>query len=346
LLLACPGTASAAVGAYDPLGSGTTKLVLDRGFAHLLAATGVEVVPVAPAERHRRSFTLPISGGAIDPGEEKGEIDQQGALVFQRGARRLPLREIVVKTKREPLIARVGGGQLKLATATKRSFARAGFGSRFTATGLRLSAKLATRLGKKLRLHGVFEAGQRLGTLRASAQPATVAILPSGRATLTPDPAFIDKLDDLFVSLNPIAPAERSPGPIFSMPIVGGSALAPDASAGTLRSGGSLEFLQLAAGQIFWHELWFDPTTDQVLAEADIEPAPTFPGKLGQVPILTLGAGNVASEPIARTVASSGAPLALTESTAAYFNQAFAAGAEVFHRGETFGAVSFVAQAH
>jgi hypothetical protein len=343
-LLAVLALAPAALAAYDPLGSGTTKLTLDKGFARLLAAHGVKLATTAPAKRSGRAYALPVSGGALDPTEEKGEIAQEGTLVFQRGAHRVPLREIVVKTKPEPLIAKVGGGQLKLASAAKRSFARAGFGSTFTANGLRLSAKLATRLAKKLHLHGVFAEGQRLGTLRSSAQPATVAILPTGRATLTPDPAFIAKLDKLFVSLNPIAPAERSPGPIFSLPIIGGGALAPDAGGGTLRSGGSLEFLQLGAGQIFWHELWLEPGTHQVLAEADIEPAPTFPGKLGQVPVLALGAGTVAADPIARTIAISGAPLTLTAATAAYFNQAFAPGKEAFAPGELLGTASFSAQ--
>jgi hypothetical protein len=340
-LLAVATTAHAS---SDPLGSGTTKLTLDKGFARLLAAHGVELTATAPANRRDRAYTLPVSGGALDPAEEKGEIQQQGTLIFRRGARRVPLREIVVKTKPEPLIAKVGGGQLKLASTTKRRFARAGFGSSFTASGLRLSAKLATRLAKKLRLHGVFAGGQRLGTLRSSAQPVTVAILSTGRATFAPDPAFLAKLDQLFISLNPIAPAERSPGPIFSVPIIGGGALAPDASAGTLRSGGSLEFLQLGAGQIFWHELWLDPGTHQVLAEADIEPTPTLPGKLGQVPVLTLGAGTLASNPSARTIAISAAPLTLTATTAAYFNQTFATGKEAFAPGELLGTVSFSAQ--
>ncbi len=77
----------------------------------------------------------------------------------------------------------------------------------------------------------------------------------------------------------------------------------------------------------------------------DEEPAPTFPGKLGQVPVLALGAGAVSSDPVARTIAVAGAPLSLTEATAAYFNQAFAGGKDTFHPGEIFGAATFVAQA-
>jgi hypothetical protein len=341
VLLALAPTAAAS---YDPLASGTTKLSLDPSFQHLLASHSVKLLAAAPASRHGATYALPISGGALDPTAGKGEIDSEGTLLFQRGARRVPLRHLVVKTKREPLLAKVGGGQLKLAAAAKISFARQGFGSAFAASGLRLSAKLATRLAKKLRLPGVFAAGQPLGTLRASTQPATVAVLPKGRATLTPDPTFIAKLDKLFVSLNPIAPAERAAGPIFTLPIIPGGALAPDAHSGTLRTGGSLEFLQLGAGQLFWHELWLEPATAATLAEVDLEPSPTFPGKLGQLPILSLAPGAASADPKARTISVAAAPLSLSAASATHFNHAFAGGKETFQAGEALGTVSFSAQ--
>ncbi len=334
---------------YDPLGGGITKLTLDKGFVRLLAAHGVELTATAPAKRSGHVYTMPVSGGALDPAEQKGEIDQEGALVFERGAHRVPLREIVVKTKPEPLIAKVGGGQLKLAAAKKRSFSRAGFGSSFTASDLRLSAKLATRLAKKLRLHGVFEAGQRLGALRSTAQPATVAILPVGRATLTPDPAFIVKLDSLFVSLNPISPGERQPGPLFTFPFVGSGVIAPDGRSGQIRLGGGIEYLQLGAGQVFWHEPWLEPAATTTLVEVDVEPTPTFPGKLGQISIagIDLAPATINSDPKARTVSVGGAALTLSPQTAETFNEAFAkpqGKADVFRAGESLGTISFTAQ--
>lgn len=328
----------------DPLGSGTVKLTVDPGFTRLLKSHGASLTAAAPARRAGGALVLPVAGGALDPIAMSGEVDTDGRLVFARGARNLPLRDVVIRSAHAPLLAKVGGGQLKVATAARIGLARAGFGSRLSAQPLRLTAKLATRLAKKLHLHRVFAAGQIIGTLRADAEPLSVAVLPLGRATLTPDPAFAKKLDGLFVSVNPIAPAERAAGPLFTLPIIGGGALSPDGATGELRSGGSLEFLQLGAGQIFWHELWFQPGFGQVLAEADLEPAPTFAGKLGQVPILTLGPGTLASDPGARTITTSGAPLALSATTAGYFNQAFAAGKSVFAAGELLGTLSFVAQ--
>ncbi len=332
----------------DPLGSGTTTLSLSAPFKRLLAAHGVSLSATAPASGRAGSFALPLAEGDVNPIASTLSLESQGSLSFTRGHRRVIFRRLSVATGPTPLIAKVGGGQLKIATSARRSFARAGFGSTFAARNLRLTTKLATRLDKKLRLPDVFEQGQVLGALRATVQPATVAILPQGRLTLTPDPAFIAKLDSLFVSLNPIAPAERAPGGLFSVPFIPAGTIAPDGGGGVPRSGGSLEFLQLGAGQIFWHELWFDLSGHRVLAEVDIEPTPTFPGRLGQIEIAGFGGGTVENDPQARTIAISGAPLTLGAQMASAFNEAFArpqSKANVFIPGEALGTITFTASA-
>jgi hypothetical protein len=343
-ILAQPAVAGAS---YDPLASGTTKLTLDPGFAHLLASNGVRLTAAHGATHRSRSYILPVTGGRLDPIAGQGEVDTDATLVFQRGSRKVPLRHIAVRPERQPLIAKVGGGQLKLARAEKVTFTRQGFGSLIAARGLKLTPKLATRLSKKLRLRGVFVAGQAFGVLSAASQPATVAILPQGRATITPSPSFLAKLNELFVSVNPIAPAERTNGPLFTLPIIPAGALAPNAASGTLRTGGSLEFLQLGAGQIFWHELWFEPAAGSVLAEVDEEPAPPFAGKLDQVSITSLGAGVADADPGTRKISLNGAPLALNAAMAAAFNEAFAkpqGKSDVFQSGEPVGTLSFQAQ--
>jgi hypothetical protein len=339
-LVASPVSARAS---YDPIGSGTTKLTLDKRFARLLAANDVELLAEGGARRRGRSFALSVSGGRLDPTKAKGVIEQEGTLFFQRGRLRVPLREIELKTKREPLIAKVGGSQLKLASAAKLGFERQGFGSEVSARGLRLTAKLATRLAKKLRLHGVFKPGQPLGTLRSLAQPQTLAILPEGRATIALDPAIVAKLNGLFVSINPIFPTELAPGNLFSVPIIRDGALSPDAALGTLRSAGAIEFLQQEAGQVFLTEFWFEMASATALAEIQIEPTPTFKGKLGQLAALAIGASSVSFDPKARTITLS-APLVLSAQTAAAFNEAIAAGQPIFNAGEAFGTLSFSAQ--
>jgi hypothetical protein len=330
---------------FDPVAAGTTKLTLDKRFARLLAKNHVKLLARHGAARHGRTYALPVVGGNLDPTSGRGEIDSEGVLVFNRGRRKLPLRELVVKPKPQPLIAKVGGGQLKLARAKRTNFARHGFASTFTAKPLRLSAKLATRLAKKLRARRLFKAGQTLGTLRTTSHPQTTAIEPLGRALLTLDPAFTAKLDANFISLNPVAPAERASATLFSFPIAGGGSISTDASIGTLRAAGALEFLHLGSGQVFWTEPWFDLSAALTLAEARVEPPPTYPGKLGQVPVTYLAPGMPSSDPDARTITLTGAPLTLQPAFAAYFNTALAEGTPAFAAGELIGYLTFTAQA-
>jgi hypothetical protein len=330
--------------AYDPLGSGSAKLTLDPTFASFLKADGITLGAKQGAKRKANTYTLPVVGGQIDPTIGKGEAKLGGTLLFQSETRKLPLRDLKVKSTREPLIAKVGGSQLKLATAKQTTSSRAGFGTKLTSSKLSLTAKLITRLNKKLRPKVPFKANQPLGTLRTNAQPRLVTIEEKGTATIALDPAFLAKLDQHFVSLNPIAPAQRF-GAQATFPIAIGGQIAPDGSEGTLRTAGALEFLQLGAGQVFFDELWLDLGAHSDTAEVDIEPVPAFPGKIGRVGVLDHAPTAVASDPKARTISVSNAPLKLSAAAAQSFNQAFAQGeGEVFVAGEGVGAVSFSAQ--
>lgn len=327
--------------AYDPIGGGTTKLTFDKGFLSLMRKEGIKLSATAPAKLKGSTLVLPVTGGKEDPTTGKGEVEHEGTLVFAKGNRKLPLREIELKAKKTPLFAKVGGSQLKLASTKKLSSQRQGFGQSFKAKGLLLTQKVATRLNKKLRTGKLFAEGMSLGPLSSSTTPQRVAILPQGQATITPDPAFLAKLKALFVSLNPISPAELAPGPILKFPIATGGQIAPDASEGTLRLGGAIEALQLGAGQVFHKEYWLDLGAKSTSAEVDVEPTPAFPGKLGRVGVFEIGQGAVGSDPKTRTISVAGAPLTLTAATAQTFNEAFAGGKPTFGAGEAFGVVGF-----
>ena len=328
---------------YDPLGSGTTKLTLEKSFLSFLKRNGITLSAKAGAKRKGASFTFAVPGGNMDPTLGKGEIENEGTLVFQNQRRKVPFRNLVVKTKNTPLIAKVGGSQLKVASSRKLSSRREGFGTFFSAKALKLTAKVATRLNKKLRPKILFTEGQPLGSLASNAQPRLVTILPQGKATLVLDPAFVTKMDKHFVSINPIFPAEHF-GATFTFPIIGGSQLAPDGSAGELRTGGSFEFLQLSAGQVFQHELWLEMASRIDTSEVDIEPTPAFPGKLGRIGTYQLSSASISSNAKARTVSLSNGSLTLTAQSAQSFNEAFAEGKADFGAGELVGVLGFVAQ--
>jgi hypothetical protein len=308
--------------AYDPLASGATKLTLDRSFLALLKQNGVRLSATAPAKLTGGSVSFPVTGGKFDPAAGRGKVEHEGALVFKAGNRSVPVKALQLKTtqRRSPFSAKVGGSQLKLATVRALTVARAGFGERIAVARLALSAKLATRLGKKLRLEGVFREGLPLGSARTMVQPETVTVLGRNRATLAFAPDFAAKLASLFVAVNPIFPAEH-PAAGFTLPIFGGT-IAPDGSRGEIVTSGALEFLQLGGGQVFWAEMRFDPAT------------------------LALSSPPLA-DPKARTVGFAGAALALDAATAATFNETFAKpkGKDgVFVAGEALATLSFVAQ--
>jgi hypothetical protein len=333
---------------YDPLGSGQTKLTLDKGFLSLLKQNKVKLSASAPATLKGATVSFPVTAGKFDPTNAKGTVEHEGTLVFKAGSRNIPLKALQLKTtsKRTPLTAKVGGSQLKLAQAKSLVVSRQGFGDKVKVSSLTVSAKLATRLGKKLRLKGVFKEGQSLGQTLTLAQPETIAVLGKGAVTLTLDPGIVSKLSSLFVAVNPIFPAEHQ-GPVFTLPIFGGT-IAPDGSQGTLETSGALEALQLGGGQVFWREPWIDLTGRSFSAEVDAEPSPPYAGKVGRVGVAALTLpGPAVADAKARTVSVAGATLALDAGTAAAFNEVFAkpqGKANVFAAGEALGTVSFTAQ--
>lgn len=345
LLLLAPAGAQAD---YDPLDSGTTKLSLDKGFLALMARNGVKLSADPPARISGGIVSFPVSGGKFDPRAARGTVEHEGALRFTHEGRSLPIRALRVKTtqRRSPISAKAGGGQLKLGAARSMVVSRRGFADRIKVSGLTLSAKVATRLAKKLRARGLFKEGLALGSAVTTANPQTIAVLPRGKASLALDPEFLAKLSALFVAVNPIFPAEH-PGADFTLPIFGGT-IAPDGSLGTIETQGSLEMLQLGGGQLFWGESRLELATHFLSPEVEVQPSPPYGGKLGPLPVAALAlAGPALANPRARTIAVNGAALTLEASTAATLNEIFAKpqGKDgVFAAGEPLGSVSFTAQ--
>jgi hypothetical protein len=342
LLLLAPS----AQATYDPLGSGTTKLTLDKSFLALLKQNKVKLSAIAPAKLEGGAVSFPVSSGKFDPTNSKGTVEHEGALRFEAPRGSLPLKALQLKTtqRHSPFSVKAGGGQLKLATAKSLAVSRQGFANQVKVQKLSLSAKVATRLAKKLKLRGVFAAGQPLGSSTTVANPETIALLPKGKVSFVLDPGISAKLSSLFVALNPIFPAERPVPGSFTLPIFGGT-IAPDGSQGQIATQGSLEALQLGGGQVFWAESWLDLQTKAFSAEVDAEPSPPYAGKVGRVGIAALATASFSADPKQRTVSVTSASLSLDAATAQTFNEVFAKpqGKDgVFVAGEALGVLGFV----
>lgn len=348
LAVAFLGVASPARADYNPVGSGTTRIELDRSFIRQLAAAGVRLQAVAPAKLKGQTVTFPAVGGKFDPASGQGTVEHEGAISFRAGNRKIPLKQLKLRTtqKNAPFSAKVGGSQLKIATASGVRVTRDGFGNKVGASDLELSSKLAVRLGKKLDRRDLFKPGMAIGRTTTTALPETVALLERGAATLTFDPGFIAKLQSLHVAVNPIFPAEHT-GPVFTLPIFGGK-LAPDASIGRVETSGAIELLQLEGGQVFWKRPWLNVDSASLTAEGDVQPSPPYAGKIGLVPVAAMSIGGVTTDPAKRTIGAASISLALDPGTAGTFNEVFAAPAgkgTTFFGGEPLGTISFTATA-
>jgi hypothetical protein len=340
--------AATAQARYDLVASGSTQLTFAKSFSALLKANGVTVKATSGATYKAGAATFPVSGGKLEPADVIGSVEHKGVLVFSAGGHTLPLKSLVLKTTRKssPLSAKFGGGQLKLASSSKLTSTRSGFGVASKVTQIKLSAKAATRLDKKLGLKGVFAQGQLLGSSVTNAQPETVTIKEGGRAELTLAPEFAAKLSALFVAVNPIFPAEHLGTP-FTLRVTDGQ-IAPDASSGTLETAGALEMIQQSGGQAFFRELAPELGLGSTRSEYQFIASPTSPGPVVTGPLLGLGMGTVVSEPKARTITVTGATLPLTSATAQGLNETFAkpqGKTDVFSVGEDLGTLSFVVQA-
>jgi hypothetical protein len=336
--------AQAASARYDPIASGTTRLAFARSFSALLKANGVKLTAAGGATYKAATATFPVSGGKLEPVSVVGSVEHEGALVFRAAGHSLPLRSLTLKTTQahSPLTAKFGGGQLKIATGATLTSKRSGFGVAAEVTQIRLSAKVATRLDKKLGLRGVFTEGQLMGSSTTDAQPETVTVKEGGRSELALAPEFAAKLSSLFVAVNPIFPAEHLGAP-FTLRVTDGQ-IAPDASSGTLETAGALELIQQDGGQAFFRELAPELGLGSTRSEYQFIGSPTSPGPIVTAPLLGLGAGTVVSEPKARTISETGAPLPLTDATARALNETFAkpqGTANVFQSGESLGTLSF-----
>jgi hypothetical protein len=338
---------AAALATYDDVGSGSTRIALDKGFVSLMQRNGVKLSVRSPATLKKGVVAFPAVRGKFDPTTGQATIEHEGALILKGTEGLVSFKALQVKTTRRsaPLAAKVAGGQLKLGSG-KGSFARFGFGMKYTVRGLRLAPKVAARLDKRLHLEFPVGAKAVLGSTTSGVEPEAISVLGQGRVSLDLDPGFLAKLDQLHVAVNPVFPAEH-PGP-FTFPIFAGR-LAPDLKQGAIETRGSLELLQLGGGKVTWADPHLDFGTPGFVPEADIEPAPPYAGKVGPVVIapLSMNPAEVAADPRRRTVSLAGGSLVVREETAATLNEVFAKpqGKDgIFISGEPLGRISFSAQ--
>ncbi len=368
--------------ASDPVASGTTSILMKKGFIKTLKRNGVKLQKVSPGTLSGRTLAatvgLPVKEGEVDPTTGAATLTHEGGFKFKHGKKKAPVTELVLTTSNSSLTAKVAGKKMKFASVVGYTFTRNGFGVNFTATKLKLTSKAAKQLNKKLgftgkkgkkkgkRAHaaktakGPFKANQVFGNASGEEQPKTLTVQAGGNASLTTSLPTVKKFGELFVEIAPIAPASAEPAlpPVLLFPISGGT-IAPDASSGKVATSGGVKLTQaeLAPGiqiSMTLNVIEVDLTAKVASVEVSIdstnqEKAPT-PGNVGRASIATidLAGATITSDPNTHTVSVQNASSALQAVTAETLNEVFSAsklGKEgLFVEGDPLGTFSFSVQ--
>lgn len=382
----------------DPVASGTTTLTLNKGFFKKLKKSGVKVLKVSPAAVKSRTVTLPVSGGSLDPITGLGAIEQSGGIKFKAGKKSAPVNTLVLETSTGSLNAKVAGKAMKLASVKGVSVVRNGFGANVSVASMKLTGKAAKQLNKKLGFTGKkksggkgkgkkrasvsktkvvqppFKGNQVLGGSTSETQPKTVAVLPTGNATLVLSAAALQKLNNVgphppnepgpfAVKLAPVEPTKVvSLSPVTAVFPISGGTIGPAATTGVLQTAGGLKLTQNleAAGKgettLVMGNIWVDLGAKTASVEVTIT-NPKTPeanlGNLGRASIadINLTGATIVSDPTTRTISVQNASATLQEVTASTLDSVFITPIEKlfgpqekFAGGDPLGVFSFTAQ--
>ncbi|MEX2105863.1 MAG: hypothetical protein WD810_03090 [Solirubrobacterales bacterium] len=371
-LLAFAPFASAAP---DPVASGSTTVTLNNGFTKYLKTFGITTSKISPAKLKGSKATFTVTAGELDPTTGLGSVTLSGGLKFKAGKKSAPVKGLVLDTTKKSLTGKVGGKKVKVATVAGFTFARNGFGVNLTIKKLKLTGSAASALNKKLGFAKgkpkPFIGGKLIAKSTTETQPSTVAVLPTGSATLALSASALEKLSKIGpggafkVQLAPVAPTtvtNPGPPPTVAFPI-GGGTMSPFATAGTLQTLGGLKLVQnleaVEAGSVTtltMGNIWVDMAAKTASVEVIIENpknAKANLGNLGRASIadINLTGATIVSDPIAHTVSVQNASATLQAVTAETLNQVFINEIEKvfgpqdkFAAGDPLGTFSFVAQ--
>jgi hypothetical protein len=333
---AVAASASSAVAASaprDPIASGTTDLHMKRGFLRKLSNNGITVQGLGAGTVTANKISLPVRGGALDPTDVQGYLEERGGFKLARGARGVPVTGITVNMVSLGVYAKIAKAHMQLGSLLLPNSAREGFGANFKVVKLSLTEKAARRISNRLGLKGShrLNPGRAMSNLYSTAQPETARVLAQGSATLTGDAGTLKKFAEKGVKvpdgITAIAPATHSDLLSFSFPIKGGN-LAPDASRGSVETGGGVQILKEAepfSPALRLTNVIVDFSAKTATVELEILPNPPFPGAVGRSSIvdLTLPPNSVVTDPVARTITVKEAEARLQTVAASTLNDVF-----------------------
>jgi hypothetical protein len=340
----------------DPVGGGTTTVTLNGNFVNYLKTFGITVQKISPAKLSGKKATFTNTGGSVDPTTGLGEVTLGGGLKFKAGKKTAPVKALVLNTSKKALFAKVAGKKMKFGTIAGWSQTRNGFGVNITVKKLKLTGNAASALNKKTGYQKgkpkPFLGNKLMAQAKSDVQPATVAVVPTGVATLTLSTAAQAKLAKVGPPACPCAPGVENPfkvnlapnppttviavGPPTQVgfPIGPEGTIGPAGNTGVIKTLGGLTLTQKldypgiekGVTTLTMGNIWIDLGTKQASVEVTIA-NPKVPeanlGNLGRASIADFVIGPVTIDSATRTISVTNATATLQAVTAETLNSVF-----------------------
>ena len=251
------------------------------------------------------------AGGKADPTIEKAEIDLGGELILRAGARLPFTKDHPEDQTRLPSSRKSPAASSRSRRPRRSSSTATASANDLLATKLKLTAKVGDPPRQEPSGSTPSPQGQKLGSLKATAQPQTRRDPPPRRLRTRYRPRDRREAERRLGRGQLDLPRRTPPRAGLHLPIDGRRRPRPGrAKGGTLRiAGGNGTPSPRCRPALLERNLARLSALGNATPKSDPEPAPTFPGKLGRVPFvgLSVAAASFATDPKARTIAARGA---------------------------------------
>jgi hypothetical protein len=323
----------------QPLENVGAQLQLNAALTKRLSQEGVRLSALKPGQAKGRNLILPVAEASIEARYGSGYFSLGGGFKWRVGKKVATVRRLLLNIEKRSLNAVVNGTALKLAELPPQQLTLTNFDFTDAVSSMKLTARGAATLNRRLGLHGVFKAGRSLGTATATGRFQELQVT-GGRLTLTVDDAFRKKLQSVEADLR---------SPTLSVALDGGRITSN--LSGSVGAETGLSFFQHASsefGEPFDRTIGFINTavsleahTVSGAANVSFEP-PRLPytAPLATIPDSPIQFNSETGE------AAATLPMALDGALASLLNETIGASRgkpALFAAGEPFGTVSFTA---